>query len=444
MIYLSLLAVIVLHVALFSRRGLLDPVSVFFLAFLYYSYLTPIVMLNFDIFSVDFAGAASWVTADTINKAAILFLVGYTGFSSAYFLFTGGSKGSQFESPNLKLDELLKDRYLLSIIAFAVLIIAILTTVFRDALLASTESYEGKISGNYSNSSYAFLLSVALTAFSLIVNYIVLNSRRFLLAAAVGVVLCLLLTILTFSKYPLIFAALCTFCALHRMKWLPFPVLITGLIIGSVLMTVLFLPMFSEFRATGRLEFSGFSARSVNLMIAEASSPFSIVHLGFSGYIRPEGHPLWHSFALWIPRAIWPDRPLDIAEGFAQQVIVNWQAGFGLGFSPFAEAYARVGLYGSFFFMAMVGAIMALLQRGFAALVPPEMRIPATLTIGGIVSVLVLRGAFSGLITQSLQNWVPIVLMSLIASQVVRFTGGQRPFAGGMPASGPGLSARHG
>ncbi|MEZ5696741.1 MAG: O-antigen polysaccharide polymerase Wzy [Sphingomonadaceae bacterium] len=420
MIYLSLFCVILLHIKLFGQRGLIDPISVFFLAFLYYSYLTPIVIYEFEIFSVDFRGVDSWVPPETVDSAAILFGVGYAGFALAYYALTGGSRKTSYAPANAQFKRLLTDPYLRLLLGFVLIVILVISTAFREALLSSTESYEGKISGNYSNYGYAFLMSIALTSFSLILNYTVLNARRFLLATGIGISACIFLTVLTFSKFPLIFAALASFCALYRFNKLPFLIQFIGLLVGTSLMTIIFLPMFSIFRASGELEFVGLNAQSVKLMIAEASSPFTIVHLGFSGYIDAGGHPLWESFALWVPRAIWVDRPLDIAEGFARQVLGEWQAGQGLGFSPFAEAYARTGLLGSFFFMALLGGVMALMQRGFASVIPAAMRAPATLTIGGIVSVLMLRGPFSALITQSIQNWLPIIAVSVVAGWLAR------------------------
>lgn len=419
MILASLIYVVILHGFLFSRRGLLDPVSFFFLVFLYYSFLTPIVMIGFDFFSVN-VGAAHWVTREIIDKAAVLFAIGYTGFALAYYALTGRARAATYQSTKASLSTLLSDPYLRIMLGFVAVIIVLISTVFREALLASTESYEGKISGNYLNSGFAFLMSVALTSFSLILNYIILNANRFLAATVVGIALCLMLSVVTFSKYPLIFGALAFFCALYRLPRIPFPLLLMALIFGALTVTVVFLPIFSLYRATGELEFAAFSADTVDLMIAEASSPFAIIHLGLNGYINPDGHPLWHSFVMWIPRGIWEDRPYDIAESFAQQFMVNWQVGQGLGFSPFAEAYVRAGLLGSFFFMMLLGATMALLQRGFASMVPEMMRAPAMLTIGGIVSVLVLRGPFSGLITQSIQNWVPIILVSVAAGLLAK------------------------
>lgn len=420
MIYLSLIYVIIIHNILFRRRGFLDPVSVFFLAFLYYSYLAPIVMLSFDYFSFDLSGATNYISIDTIEKSSILFASGYTGFALSYFFFTGKNKNIEYRTGNNKFTAIISDRHTVILLSFVLTVLLVLSTVFRGQLLASTESYEGKISGNYNNSVYAFFVNIALTLLSLVYNYIILQARRFVLVTTFGVFLFFALAVVTYSKAPMIYSALCVFCALHRLDRIPNSVLLFGIIVGAVVMSIVFIPMFSIYRATGELTLQPLNVQGVGLMISEASGPFTIVHLALNGYVKADGHPIWQSFALWIPRAVWPDRPLDIAEAFAQQVIANWQAGFGLGFSPFAEGYARVGLFGCFFFMALIGAMMALINRLFASLLEEKLRIPATLTIGGIVSVLVLRGALSGLVTQSLQNWLPVVVISLVATRLAK------------------------
>lgn len=420
MIYISLIYVMIIHSKLFGRRGFLEPVSVFFLAFLYYSYLAPIVMLNFDYFSFDLSGVTNYVSIDSIEKSSILFAIGYTGFALSYFLCTFKSKNIEYKTGNNKLKAIISDRYTVILLVFVFMVLLLLSTVFRGQLLASTQSYEGKISGNYNNSVYAFLVNIALTLLSLIYNYIILQTRRVYLITTFGVFLFFALAVATYSKAPMIYSALCVFCALHRLHRIPNTVLLFGIIIGAVVMSIFFIPMFSIYRATGELTLQQLNGQGVGLMISEASGPFTIVHLALNGYVKADGHPIWQSFALWIPRAIWPDRPLDIAEAFAQQVIANWQAGFGLGFSPFAEGYARMGFFGCFFFMALIGAMMALINRLFASFLEEKLRIPATLTIGGIISVLVLRGALSGLITQSLQNWLPVVVISLVATRLAK------------------------
>jgi hypothetical protein len=48
---------------------------------------------------------------------------------------------------------------------------------------------------------------------------------------------------------------------------------------------------------------------------------------------------------------------------------------------------------------------------------------------------LVLRGAFSGLITQSLQNWIPMIIVSLLVQQMAKALDNQRRLPPGLPSS---------
>lgn len=439
MIYASFFFVVFLHMRLFVKRGLLDPVTIFFLAYLYYLYLAPISMIAFDIYGVDVAGQTSYVPLSTINRAAVLLALGYAGYAFGYYFASKGTGFSSYQLNNHTLGFLVKDNYARVMLIFISVIILVLTTYFRQELIQSTESYEGKIAGNYASSSYAFIANSAMAILSLIVNYLILNIRRYILMTVGGVFLFILLSIGTYSKAPLIFSALCALCCVHRFRLIPYPVIIAGLIVGAVVMTMFFMPAFSIYRASGTFELRVPNIDSFALILSEAVGPFTIVHLALDGYVAVDGYPLWQSFVLWIPRALWVDRPLDLAEGFARMVIANWQIGFGLGFSPVAEAYARVGMIGSSLFMAMMGAVTALLQSTFARAVPPAMRVPAILTAGGYVSVLALRNPFSALITQTLQNWAPIVIVSLLAWEISNRMGDR---SGAVTGPGPSEAAK--
>jgi hypothetical protein len=444
LIYASLIGVFLIHIVLFAKRGLLDPISVFFLAFLYYSYLAPISMLLFGFYGLDVAGQSSWVTLESINRAALVFFMGYLGYAIAYFQFSKSVDVTHYKLRNESVTLLLKDQYARILLIFVVIVITVISTYFRKELLDATESYAGKISGNYEAAGYAFMVNAASTLLSLVFNYLILNVRRHSIMTAIGIVVFGLLTLLTYSKVPLIYAALCVFCELHRYRKIPFPFLMLVLIAGSILMTIIFIPAFSVYRATGEFALAVPSTDSFSIVLSEAASPFTIMHLAVSGYVIVNDYPLWQSFVQWIPHALWPDRPLDLAEGFAREVIANWQVGYGLGFSPFAEAYARLGLVGCSLFMAMMGGVTAVLQSLFARAVPKAMRAPAILTVGGYVSVLVLRGPFSTLITQSLQNWAPVIVVSLVATELVRRMGSVRQHVEAPVADGNLIELGHG
>jgi O-antigen polysaccharide polymerase Wzy len=417
LIYASLVGVIIIHFALFRKRGLLDPISVFFVVFLYYCYFAPITMLAFDQFGVWVLEQTIWISMETIQKAAEVYFIGYASYASAYYLMSRGENFNQYMPNNWNIYTILNDRYVRVILLIVFLISFVMIVFFRSVISEITSSYEGKISGNYSSSTFGFLINLLFTLISFFVNYLILNSRNFLVIAIASVLFFILLATLTFSKTPFVYATLCLFCSLYRFKKLPYFATMSVLILSAILGSVYLIPAFSVFRASGEFVLAAPSADTLGRMLSEAASPFTIMHFAVHGYVSADGHPLWQSFVLWIPRVLWPERPLDIAEAFAQQVIVNWQPGFGLGFSPLAEAYVRYGTYGSSFLMLLLGGLTALLQSFFSRFLPGPMRVPAIMTVGGLVAVFVLRGAFSGLLTQGLQIWIPLVLVGLVARQ---------------------------
>jgi hypothetical protein len=114
---------------------------------------------------------------------------------------------------------------------------------------------------------------------------------------------------------------------------------------------------------------------------------------------------------MWIPRAIWNDRPLDMSESFAREFMAGWQAGFGMGYSPVAEGYQRFGLLFGPLVLFLTGLSFALLQTGFMRVSRPGLRLALSVTISGYIAFFINRGPMSGVFTQSLQFWLPIAAL---------------------------------
>jgi hypothetical protein len=112
---------------------------------------------------------------------------------------------------------------------------------------------------------------------------------------------------------------------------------------------------------------------------------------------------------MWIPRGIWPERPIDMAEGFARDFMVGWQPGMGMGYSPVAEGFHRYGLLLGPVVLFLIGLIFALLQTSFVRVARPGLRLALYVTISGYIAFFMNRGPFSGVFTQSLQFWLPVL-----------------------------------
>lgn len=122
---------------------------------------------------------------------------------------------------------------------------------------------------------------------------------------------------------------------------------------------------FSSFRGGGGLELSDRTGYLTNI---EPAGPFvSIIdEMSERGSSAPDsgfGESIIHGLTGWVPRAIWPDRPLDVAEQFARIRVPNWQPGEGYGYSPFAEAIHQGGVAGIAAYFLLLGAVVALLRN---------------------------------------------------------------------------------
>ena len=64
LIFASLLATVLVHFVFFRKRGILDPVSVFLISYLYYSYFIPVSMVLFEQFDLNLLPEVSWISND--------------------------------------------------------------------------------------------------------------------------------------------------------------------------------------------------------------------------------------------------------------------------------------------------------------------------------------------------------------------------------------------
>ena len=139
--------------------------------------------------------------------------------------------------------------------------------------------------------------------------------------------------VLTFSKDPLVFAALTAFAFLYRA--MPGRQLraLALVFLGVVVSLFVLLPAFSVYRGTGTLALIAPSDLNMRLISSDAQGPFSVLAVMVDRSPQFPMPSLIEFVFLWVPRAIWPDRPFDAAEAFAQALVPDWQPGVGRGFS---------------------------------------------------------------------------------------------------------------
>jgi oligosaccharide repeat unit polymerase len=182
---------------------------------------------------------------------------------------------------------------------------------------------------------------------------------------------------------------------------------------------------FSTFRGGGGFQFAG---RAGYLTTIEPAGPFvSIVdEMQTRGSSAPEsgfGESVVNGLIGWVPRAVWPERPLDVAEQFARIRIPDWQPGEGYGYSPFAEAIHQGGVGGIAAYFLLFGVLVAILRN----LMLRRRHAGSAVTIVAesfyyVVVLLLLftlfRGPLQAFVTTLVQSSVALVL-ALVATAVL-------------------------
>jgi len=417
-IFISLACTTLVQWVLFRERKLSDACWVIFLIFLYYAYFVPVSISLTGQYDIWLVNQPVWVSDGDLLLTAEVNALGFIGFAFGYWLLTRGSSHKEYIRQS-RIMELLARFTSIRIVIIAIFVCAcLIAIVYRDEFMRVLEGYDVKVEVNYENSGYSYVIGLLFFLTSISINYLSLESLNGRAIAVGGAVLFVLASFVVFSKQPFIFAFLAVLCFLSRGSQVS-PFRITMLLAsGAVIALVYLVPIFAGYRVTGTIDLTTGTTASAATISSDALGPYGVTVYAFNGYVRAQDHPFWQSFFLWVPRALWPGRPLDLAEEFARQMIVGWQPGFGLAFSPLAEAYTRLGAAGVAPFMALCGATIGGFQWLAVRMVPSDARPAVGLTFASVLSLAALRSPYSAIITQGMQGCVPLVLIGLVARQM--------------------------
>lgn len=415
MIFFSLLGCIIIFYRYRTPVNILvDPFTVLFVALLYYGFLIPICMVLFNDYLLPFQSYGLIVSDHDVNMVAILLLCGYAAFVAGYRLVI----------PRNWIDDLVHAsggigkgqakiaQKFLGVVSTGFFVVLIL--FFWDTLISVLSGYESKIEIRYDDSAYSLIYKLWSMVFLAYAVTKVFYGRTYVAFSIIITILLLILSLITFSKDPMVYCAIFLLSVGARAFNLnQAPVFLAA--IGAAALVLMFVvPAFSAYRSTGVLMFSNPSGLPMAYLFSDASGPFSSIILAIRNQASVNMGPLYEAFALWIPRSIWPDRPLDAAEAYAQAVMLDWRPGFGLGFSPFAEANIRYGIVFAPFLFLLAGLFMAVVQLIVSKRLPIQMMLGLVFVVQSYTLFTAFRGPFSGLVTAMAQFWIPFLAIVLV------------------------------
>jgi hypothetical protein len=418
MIFLALLACTLIF--LFNRPKqniLLDPMTLFFIGLLYYGFFIPVTMELFGEYQLPFLNSPLNVTEKDLTIISFVLTLGYGAFVLGYRIFTPKYIVDKSYFMARRADFFINDGG--GIILATVLFASMATCIvfFRPELFGLFSGYDGKIITRYEASTFSLIYNLALIVATVLMVRIVLFGRRYIVMTAAFVSFQVLWAILTFSKEPMVFGAIVLFAAAARFAPKRQLAIFGTAVVAGIAILIFFIPAFAQYRFSGQLAFVNPANVALPYLFSDAAGPFSTLVLGVRAADRIELAALWQSFVLWIPRGIWPDRPLDSAEQFAQAVMPGWQPGYGLGFSPFAEAQIRFGVVLSPILLFLAGLSLSGLQRLAIRIVPRTLSPALLLVVQGYMLFVTHRGAFSAIFTAMAQFWIPF----LVGTMLIRY-----------------------
>lgn len=328
-----------LLIAYFAKReAALSSLAIFGLsAFLYYvSIPLEVAIGGIDFFLVssfvvDIPPAVQWRIVVMGTMALWGFAFGY--WASGFRLFAGRAHPRVSDTRALP-------RHLIVLVGGA---LTVVVAFFGDKI-ASVSTYAGNYATVYSSPLYSLLTEIAAVGLAVWSATVAHRSPRLSIA--------LLFLIVGWGVYssdkdPILFAILSFATRFvwpdRRMKWrLLFGALVVMLLAGPLL------SMFSIYRAERTVSLADVAVTSFMLGKDPTGPMVSLVETVSNRQIDYQlGATYVTGLTALVPRALWPDRPLDLSEAFIRERMQSsWRPGQGLAYSLLAEAYLNFGWLG--------------------------------------------------------------------------------------------------
>lgn len=188
---------------------------------------------------------------------------------------------------------------------------------------------------------------------------------------------------------------------------------ITIILILIAILIILLVPIFSVYRGgvdifnTDLKEIYYFSFTKIDptgpfLSIAQTIKNKALFNLDFT-YIK--------ELLVVIPKMLFPNRPMSLADQFAQEMMLNWSSGMGLGYSLMAEAINSFGYFGCIVHYFIIGLIWGMSWRFIGNFINNTIYINIFYKIVGFnILIIMHRGGFIQIIKTLIHSFFPLFM----------------------------------
>ena len=308
-------------------------------------------------------GAYGLVISERVKQIVIsIGILAIVGFAAGYLI-----SSYNFNITKLSID--IFDPIVLSVAVLAIVSGIMLFGVFYDSILNSISSYAGNFTETYVNPVYAYLKEIFTYSLAILIVFLTNAKGNMKLLALLPTAALIVFGLISSDKDPILLSVLgwgilffFKLSQIHLIEKIRTYFLI--LVLGSIIIPAFSLA-FSMYRADALDETFKQVKKNGLYTYFDAAGPFeSLVDvIGDPNTEFEYGKTYYWSLIGWIPKSIWPNRPLDLATSYAKEKIKNWQPGYGLGYSLLTEAYKNFGIPGALLQYFMIGIMLGLLGK---------------------------------------------------------------------------------
>lgn len=332
-------------------------ISVFFIFSLFASIYYLGIPIELILFNTSIVNSDIILPQNHIESIMLMGILSITGFGMGYYLSAYRLKLTNVEKETVKNHTTIRSIYFLAI-SIAIAIFALFSEEIRNSFL----SYKGNFTTTYNNSLYAYSKECFFFSVSVVIVFL---SNKKLLYKIIAVILTIILVafgIFSSDKDPMLLAVI-AWVVFFTRKMVDYNLNKIRVSLILFFISVIIIPLcsnyFSYYRGGGLLQMEDIKEKGLYRMFESAGPMESLVTvLDDSDLEYQWGRTYIWGLISWIPKSVWADRPMNLAEKFAKEKIKNWEPGRGLGFSLLAEAYINFGVLGAFIQYFMIGLMI--------------------------------------------------------------------------------------
>ena len=362
-----------------------------------------------------------YIPESVSRTAVVLAFCAYLAFFAGYWLVLNRERpwvGRRGSAPG--------NRIVRQVLGFSSLATISAAVALFPSMLVATRVYETSYTERFENPlfsalSFAAVLSTGMYTFA------VGRDRTRGIGRCVALVVALTWWgVYSNQKSPIVIAGLALGSLLLRGgRDRRHPFLFTLLVFSAPIVLGISALVFSLNRGGGSLDLVNRIRLTGFLTGVEPAGPFYslVVEVRDPGASAPgiwPGESVLHAAVGWVPRVIWPGRPMDLSLAFAQTHKADWQPGQGFGFSPIAEGLVQGGIVGLGAFFFLIGIIVASVRNTFARVEVGGTQVAGLYEAFFFVGVIYLcfiffRGPLQGFVTGFVQSALILVPLAVAA-----------------------------